>query len=97
VSAARNDRVASQPGPDCRISKFRSSVSGYASHSATEQPELRLAETGVSICMRSRIMTGLRFLFRVTLRRLDLAEEVYHIREPQKLIRCCQVPGAGVY
>ena len=30
-------------------------------------------------------MTGLRFLFRVTLRRLDLAEEVYHIREPQKL------------
>jgi site-specific recombinase XerD len=30
-------------------------------------------------------MTGLRFLFRVTLRRLDLAEEVYHIREPRKL------------
>jgi site-specific recombinase XerD len=30
-------------------------------------------------------MTGLRFLLRVTLRRLDLAEEVYHIREPEKL------------
>ena len=30
-------------------------------------------------------MTGLRFLFRVTLRRSDLAEEVYHIREPEKL------------
>jgi integrase/recombinase XerD len=30
-------------------------------------------------------MTGLRFLFRVTLRRLDLAEEIYHVREPQKL------------
>jgi site-specific recombinase XerD len=30
-------------------------------------------------------MTGLRFLFRVTLRRLDLANEVYHIREPQKI------------
>ena len=44
-----------------------------------------LAETDVSICNRNRIMTGLRFLFRVTLRRLDLAEEVYHIREPQKL------------
>jgi len=26
-----------------------------------------------SICNRNRIMTGLRFLFRVTLRRLDLA------------------------
>ena len=47
--------------------------------------QLHLAETGVSICNRNRIMTGLRFLFRVTLRRLDLAEEVYHIREPEKL------------
>ena len=47
--------------------------------------QLHLADTGVSICTRNRIMTGLRFLFRVTLRRLDLAEEVYHIREPQKL------------
>jgi integrase/recombinase XerD len=47
--------------------------------------QLHLAETGVSICTRNCIMTGLRFLFRVTLRRLDLAEEVYHIREPQKL------------
>jgi site-specific recombinase XerD len=47
--------------------------------------QLHLAESGVSICTRNRIMTGLRFLFRVTLRRLDLVEEVYHIREPQKL------------
>ena len=43
------------------------------------------AEAGVSICNRNRIMTGLRFLLRVTLRRLDLANEVYHIREPQKI------------
>jgi NitT/TauT family transport system permease protein len=28
------------------------------------------------ICNRNRIMTGLRFLFRVTLRRLDLAAEI---------------------
>jgi integrase/recombinase XerD len=47
--------------------------------------QLHLADAGVSICTRNCIMTGLRFLFRVTLRRLDLAEEVYHIREPQKL------------
>ena len=47
--------------------------------------QLHLADTDVSICTRNCIMTGLRFLFRVTLRRLDLAEEVYHIREPQKL------------
>jgi integrase/recombinase XerD len=47
--------------------------------------QLHLADTGVSICNRNRIMTGVRFLFRVTLRRLDLSEEVYHIREPEKL------------
>src|SRR5205823_5103492 len=47
--------------------------------------QLHLAETGVSICNCNRIMTGLRFLFRVTLRRLDLAAEIYHIREPQKI------------
>src|SRR6478672_10954362 len=37
--------------------------------------QLHLAEAGVSICNRNRIMTGVRFLFRVTLRRLDLAAE----------------------
>src|SRR2546426_380343 len=47
--------------------------------------QLHLAETGASICNRNRIMTGLRFLFRVTLRRPDLAAEIYHIREPQKI------------
>jgi integrase/recombinase XerD len=47
--------------------------------------QLHLAETGMSICNRNRIMTGVRFLFRVTLRRLDLATEIYHIREPQKI------------
>ena len=30
--------------------------------------QLHLAEPGISICNRNRIMTGLRFLFRVTLR-----------------------------
>src|ERR1700681_4911510 len=47
--------------------------------------QLHLSETGLSICNRNRIMTGLRFLLRVTLRRLDLAGEVYHLREPQKI------------
>src|ERR1700739_3044618 len=47
--------------------------------------QLHLAEAGLSICNRNRIMTGLRFLFRVTLRRLDLSAEIYHIREPQKI------------
>jgi integrase/recombinase XerD len=38
----------------------------------------------MSICDRNRIMTGVRFLFRVTLRWLDLAAE---IREPQKILQ----------
>jgi integrase len=44
-----------------------------------------LAESGISICNRNRIMTGVKFLFRVTLRRLELAAEIYHLREPQKI------------
>jgi site-specific recombinase XerD len=47
--------------------------------------QLHLSETGMSICNRNRIMTGVKFLFRVTLRRLDLAAEIYHLREPQKI------------
>src|SRR5881227_3325856 len=39
--------------------------------------QLHLIESGLSICNRNRIMTGVRFLFRVTLRRHDLAAEVY--------------------
>jgi hypothetical protein len=47
--------------------------------------QLYLIESGTSICNRNRIMTGMRFLFRVTLRRHDLAAEVWHIKEPERL------------
>lgn len=47
--------------------------------------QLYLMETGPSIGNRNRIMTGVKFLFRVTLRRHDLAAEIYYVREPQKL------------
>ena len=47
--------------------------------------QLHLIESGLSICNRNRIMTGVRFLLRVTLRRHDLAAEVYHLKEPPKL------------
>ena len=49
------------------------------------QFQLQLIESGMSICNRNRIMTGVRFLFRVTLRRHDLAAEIWHIREPERL------------
>ena len=45
--------------------------------------QLHLIESGLSICNRNRIMTGVKFLLRVTLRRLDLVAEVYHLHEPQ--------------
>jgi integrase/recombinase XerD len=53
--------------------------------------QLHLIESGASICNRNRIMTGVRFLFRVTLRRHDLAAEVWHIKEPRK------THGAGAF
>src|SRR5215470_7232888 len=39
--------------------------------------QVHLAESGISIQNRNRIMTGVKFLFRVT--------EIYYIREPQKI------------
>lgn len=47
--------------------------------------QLHLAELDVSITTRNQTMTGVKFLFRVTLRRHDLAAEIYHIREPQRV------------
>ena len=47
--------------------------------------QLFLIESGASIINRNRIMTGVKFLFRVTLRRHDLAAEIFHLKEPQKI------------
>src|SRR6202140_1907267 len=47
--------------------------------------QLHLAETGMSICNRNRIMTGVKFLFRVTLGRPAFAAKFYPRREPQKI------------
>ena len=55
--------------------------------------QLYLVESGMSICNRNRIMTGVRFLFRVTLRRHDLAAEIWHIKEPQRLPPSCPPHG----
>ena len=42
-------------------------------------------ESGLSIQNRNRTMTGARFLLRVTMRRRDLAAEVFHMKEPRKI------------
>ncbi len=44
-----------------------------------------LVESGVSICTRNQTMTGVKFLFRVTLRRHDLVAEIFHLREPDRV------------
>ena len=47
--------------------------------------QLHLIEAGCSIGNRNRIMSGVKFLLRVTLRRHDLVAEIYHLREPQRV------------
>lgn len=44
-----------------------------------------LIESGTSICTRNQTMTGVKFLFRVTLRRHDLVAEIFHLREPDRI------------
>ena len=45
--------------------------------------QLHLSEAGIGASARNQTMSGLRFLFRVTLRRHDLASEIFHLKEPQ--------------
>jgi integrase/recombinase XerD len=42
-----------------------------------------LIDSGRSAHYRNRIMTGVKFLLKVTMRRHDLVAEIYHLREPQ--------------
>jgi hypothetical protein len=64
---------------------------------------LHLVEAGLSVCNRDPTMTGVKFLFRVMLRRHDLAAEIYHLKkkgeasahhEPNEAERC---PCARVF
>src|SRR5258706_14099274 len=48
------------------------------------QFQLHLAEASLSIRTRNQGLAGLRRFLRITLRRLDLAAESYHLREPQE-------------
>ena len=44
-----------------------------------------IEEEGLTICNRNRVMTGVKFLLRVTMRRHDLAAKIYNLKEPQKV------------
>ena len=58
--------------------------------------QLQLMENGLSIQNRNRTMTGVRFLLRVTMRRHDLAAEVFHMKEPQKNPQMTVTPGQKI-
>ena len=88
------DMTARNLGPESHKSKLRaykrfSAWLQRAPDTATADDirlfQLHLAETKVGTVTRNATMTGLRFLFRVTLRRHDLAAEIFHLREPQKV------------
>jgi site-specific recombinase XerD len=56
-----------------------------ATRNDIRQFQHHLAEDAVSLGTGNVVMTGVKFLFRVTLRRLDLVEEIYHLNEPQRV------------
>jgi len=85
---ARKLAPATQKGHIRACRRFAAFLGRSPEHARPEDVrrfQVHLAESGVSIPNRNRTMTGLKFLFRVTLRRLDLANEIYHLREPQRL------------
>ena len=54
--------------------------------------QLHLAETGISICSRNQHMVGVGFLLRVTMKRPDLAEGIYYLREPKRIPKVMSPP-----
>lgn len=86
--AARNLHPKTQKGhlrAIRRLEEFLDRSAETVSAEELRRFQLHLIDTGTSICNRNRTMTGVRFLLKVTLRRHDLAAEVFHIKEPLKL------------
>lgn len=85
---ARNSGPASQKHHIRACKKF-SAWLGRSPDTATPDDvrdfQRHLADMKLSVITRNTTMTGLRFLFRVTMRRPDLAAEIFHLNEPQKV------------
>jgi integrase/recombinase XerD len=82
---ARNLSAATQRGHIRACKRFAAFLKRSPDTAAADDVrrfQLHLMEDGASIHNRNRIMTGVRFLLRITLRRHDLAAEVFHIKEP---------------
>src|SRR5262249_2081721 len=57
--------------------------------------QLHLVEAGLGISNSNRIMTGVKFLFRVTLTRHALAAQIYYLKEAQTLPLILSPNGRG--
>ena len=68
-----------------RFATFLGHSPDTASREDLRRFQHHLADEAVSLCTRNVVMSGVKFLFRVTLRRLDLAEEIYYLSEPEKI------------
>jgi len=88
------DMISRNLGPASQTSHLRACKRfaawlGRSAETATPDDvkhfQQHLIESGTSICMRNQTMTGLKFLFRVTLRRHDLVAEIFHLKEPVKV------------
>jgi site-specific recombinase XerD len=86
-----DDMTARQMGPKTQKDYIRScrrftAFLGRSPETATADDirrfQLDLAESALSIFNRNSIVSGVKFLFRVTLRRLDLVAEFYPVRKP---------------
>lgn len=86
--SARNLGPASQTS-HLRACKRFAAFLGRSPETATPDDvkdfQQHLIESGVSICTRNQTMTGVKFLFRVSLRRHDLVAEIFHLREPDRV------------
>jgi site-specific recombinase XerD len=89
-----DDMTARQLGPRTQQGYIRSckrfaAFLGRSPETATADDicrfQLDLVESGVTISNRNGIVTGVKFLFRVTLRRHDLAAELFQIRKLRKI------------
>ena len=88
------DMISRNLGPASQTSHLRACKRfaawlGRSAETATPDDvkhfQQHLIESGTSLCMRNQTMTGLKFLFRVTLRRHDLVAEIFHLKEPVKV------------
>jgi integrase/recombinase XerD len=89
-----DDMTARQLGPQTRQHYIRgckrfASFLGRSPETACADDirrfQLDLAGSRLTVSNRNGIVAGVRFLFRVTLRRHDLAAEFYQVREPRKI------------